>query len=1468
MSSPRRGRACKFYPQGRCRDGDRCRFSHDGAPPSNLQQRGAAHPRGGPRASPTPQSSRASPTPQSSRASPTPQPSRASPAPRSSRAFPGSAQPGGSGRAPRGNCDFFWNSGQCTRGFECTFRHVQQTAHSSNADQPPSAPENRDTLDFTSVEGLADMNDILQETQYQSTPVEAHNSIKRFTRDNFSFSNSNGSGVQDMVAFVKVLASVDRRNTSWNSDNAQAFLEMIVKGRGLDRICEILRHTQFLASDLILKSTLHHNINALYTALNDTFENVYDVLTRCMDGMISSRSWKDSTPGLPPSLSSNLSGVVIFETISTVLRQFFLRFKRTILHHSEFVQLVDKLATWFDTWCDARAQDPFAFDDHLESGLRKLTEAEMRRNIGRLQEIVRREHATIEAKRKPVQPTSLTTSDKNQALLARLWQTYDPPGNLRESGLPRHDNDAVNIADIRIIPTHQELLSDTRPYLPFNTDFPGVPHHCAEGSMEKHLDIQFRLLREELIAPMRESISVLQEDFHTIAARQRTRNQPPPQLTQIEEVIRRKGGMYRTSGRNSVLFQVYTNVEFSPLEAQRRGFTVGLVIDSPAGDARHADYKRRQEYWKRSKRLASGSLVGLVIVQNNQLHVSLGNISSSNTEIAESARLYDDRVEIRVQFFDPEVEMKALRREKVSAGDSSIAVLIDNGIMFESLRPFLETLQSMEPTSIPFHNFISQKSQLDSVELQPPRYATTPRFRFNLECVAKDGEYIHPLNATDPQSILRARRQLVDSSGLDPSQCQAMVDALTREVALIQGPPGTGKSFTGKEILRVLFANSIKPVVLIAFTNHALDHMLRSVLDAKITEGFVRIGSRSNDERISEYTLDKLERQSEGLSLDRSVGHAYREMKELEEKMREILYSIQLPQVSWTDIRIHLEDFWSDHLTSFLQPPFWIDELSKQALGDPEGEETSKWTTVERKQRKSQRNVTIDSIYSFWKHSQDIQFIRPPAAPDPNRRRERRRGQRAGDSDQQDSQELLNYRKRMETFFGPLGYGDSVPPIPEGLRGTSELLQCSNVWSLSSDERLGLATFWEEAIRSVAYSANLTEYNTLRKEYECACKKYNDIRDETRRRLLSRTDLIGCTTNGAAKLTSLLTTVAPKVLLVEEAGQVLEAHILSSLVPSVQHLICIGDPQQLRPNLANYNLSMDSDRGKELYKFDRSLMERLADNGFPMSQINVQRRMRPSISHHIRNILYPRLEDHDRVASYPPVKGMQQDVFFFTHMNKENGAEDSVSKSNAFEVRMIVELVKYFLKQDAYSAPGDIAVLCAYLGQLQKVRSALKDLRISVSLDERDANDLVRQGMEDESSIEEVVVSRHIRLGTVDVFQGDEAKIVIVSLVRNSGTFEADGAPIGFLKSSNRINVALSRAQHGMYIFGNAANLRQNETWRVIIDEMEQKEQLGFALPIVCPRHPDQVSMITQPHELSRQAPEGHSIPFTLDYHV
>jgi superfamily I DNA and/or RNA helicase len=41
---------------------------------------------------------------------------------------------------------------------------------------------------------------------------------------------------------------------------------------------------------------------------------------------------------------------------------------------------------------------------------------------------------------------------------------------------------------------------------------------------------------------------------------------------------------------------------------------------------------------------------------------------------------------------------------------------------------------------------------------------------------------------------------------------------------------------------------------------------------------------------------------------------------------------------------------------------------------------------------------------------------------------------------------------------------------------------------------------------------------------------------------------------------------------IEEAGQVLEAHVLATLFPSIQHIIAIGDPQQLRPTVNSYGI--------------------------------------------------------------------------------------------------------------------------------------------------------------------------------------------------------------------------------------------------------------------------------------------------------
>jgi len=78
---------------------------------------------------------------------------------------------------------------------------------------------------------------------------------------------------------------------------------------------------------------------------------------------------------------------------------------------------------------------------------------------------------------------------------------------------------------------------------------------------------------------------------------------------------------------------------------------------------------------------------------------------------------------------------------------------------------------------------------------------------------------------------------------------------------------------------------------------------------------------------------------------------------------------------------------------------------------------------------------------------------------------------------------------------------------------------------------------------------------------------------------------------------------------------------------------------------------------------------------------------------------------------------------------------------------MIRDLVIYLLKQGPYTGKGDIAVLCAYLGQLQKVRAALRDAKLTVSLDERDAEQLERLGEEQPREVfEDVQIAKHVSL--------------------------------------------------------------------------------------------------------------------------
>ena len=72
--------------------------------------------------------------------------------------------------------------------------------------------------------------------------------------------------------------------------------------------------------------------------------------------------------------------------------------------------------------------------------------------------------------------------------------------------------------------------------------------------------------------------------------------------------------------------------------------------------------------------------------------------------------------------------------------------------------------------------------------------------------------------------------------------------------------------------------------------------------------------------------------------------------------------------------------------------------------------------------------------------------------------------------------------------------------------------------------------------------------------------------------------VVGCTTNGAAIHREVLAECRFTSVVVEEAAEVLEAHIVAALNPAAKRLILIGDHKQLRPKIACYALQVPPHR--------------------------------------------------------------------------------------------------------------------------------------------------------------------------------------------------------------------------------------------------------------------------------------------------
>ncbi|KAJ1525539.1 hypothetical protein ONE63_010344 [Megalurothrips usitatus] len=296
--------------------------------------------------------------------------------------------------------------------------------------------------------------------------------------------------------------------------------------------------------------------------------------------------------------------------------------------------------------------------------------------------------------------------------------------------------------------------------------------------------------------------------------------------------------------------------------------------------------------------------------------------------------------------------------------------------------------------------------------------------------------------------------------------------------------------------------------------------------------------------------------------------------------------------------------------------------------------------------------------------------------------------------------------------------------------------------------------------------------------------------------VLAEADVIGMTTTRAACIRhKTLDQMQIKIVIVEEAAEALEGHVLASIPHDTQHLIQVGDHRQLRPSCAHRDVG-------SAHRLDVSLFERLVLNGADCPMLNEQRRMRPEIAALVGSV-YPELRNHISTEGRGPVRGLAPEVpvFFLNHGAQE--AEDGKGYVNIKEAGLAVALARYLVVQG--NEPHTITILTTYRKQLRLILG------------------LCNLQLEESKST--------VQATTVDNFQGEENDIIILSLVRCNPS-----GSIGFLKVANRATVGLSRARNGFVMLGSLPCLASSRVpvWEHVQRMLAAAGREGPLLPLGC----------------------------------
>ncbi|KAH9314167.1 hypothetical protein KI387_022794, partial [Taxus chinensis] len=682
---------------------------------------------------------------------------------------------------------------------------------------------------------------------------------------------------------------------------------------------------------------------------------------------------------------------------------------------------------------------------------------------------------------------------------------------------------------------------------------------------------------------------------------------------------------------------------------------------------------------------------------------------------------------------------------------------------------------------------------------------------------------------------------------LDESQLSAVKLAINNRVVLIQGPPGTGKTYVGVKILKLLLtANSLPsgPIVVITYKNHSLDQFLASCLRfCGDTNDLVRLGGRGTDPLLDKYNM-KIHLNEENI-FNSDCKHNKSKLNVARSEIEKVLQELKESNVfNMQAILRHMSD---KQLRQLLNTRYNMQLLKHVPLDLPivdyiENRSAESRYALHQIYQALQQSLMwwmppvqsfefVNEILSMEKQPQNLEMahdinvdgentVENSADFEDENEEKAELGicmaeRRGGRQEWLEGNFLRFKTDENSNQFGIITRLNNVDLKEYGW------MMNENPWHLKASHRSILILL----ILQLNHEEVLRRFGDAKKQYD---EIVEDMKEITKRRqldVLMNAKIVGMTTTGAAMHQDMLKMLAPSIIMVEEAAEVLEPQLLAAIGPSLQHLILIGDHYQLPPPVECYKLKLRHGLGV-------SMFERLVEhNNMPHEALSVQSRMHEELLPLILPI-YPHVRSNAKLVSGERNKEpncMMRRMHFWCHSYKENLQR---SFANEGEANMVIALAQWMVAEG--QTPTEITILAAYNGQVSLLRE----------------------------KIAAVPGIQTIQVQTIDRFQGSENQIIIVSLVRSNKE-----GKIGHLAERSRLCVAVSRARSGLYLCGNDITLATSKDWRILLNHFKEQECIGDLIYFRCPRHPHNPPLMVDCQHVDSFNPSLCKIPCntTLD---